>query len=271
MNLGIIDKSVREIWFVTLVCGLGAFIFEALVTYLTWSYEDLMSDQIMEIPFVRNAMESLLGADMAGPFGPAALRVLVWVHPLILTIVWTHAVAVCTRMPAGELDRGTIDVLLGCPVSRKEVYLSETAVWLASGLIVIALAFLGNVVGHLPVPPEERPEILRSLTVAVNFYALYLAVGGLAFLASSMSDRRGRAVGVVVAILIVQVMWNFLMPYWEFARNYAYLTALDHYQPAAIIRDGGLPAVDLGVLILCAGVFWALGGLYFDRRDICTV
>jgi hypothetical protein len=43
-----------------------------------------------------------------------------------------------------------MDVLLGLPVSRREVFLSESAATFTSVLIVLALAWLGNATAARP-------------------------------------------------------------------------------------------------------------------------
>jgi len=271
MNLGVIQKALREGWAITALCGVGIMAFEALVAWVFYNYQEQLSSEILEIEFVRDFVESLIGSELGDVLDPSALRSLAWVHPLVLAILWTHAITFCSRVPAGEIDRATADILFSLPVSRWQVYRSESLVWLLLGAIVIFMALCGNYLGHLTVPIEERPELERSIVVAINFYCLYFTVGAMALLLSACSDRRGRAVGISVTILLVQFVWNFLGQYWQTAADLSWLTILNYYGPMAILVEGTVPARDMGALLAVGIVLWTAGGLMLARRDICTV
>ena len=159
MNLGLIHKSFREVWAMTLLCGLGLFAFESAVAPIFWTYQEQFTEQIMEIELVRAILSSLVGAEVTDQAGPGMLVSLAWSHPLMLSILWAHVITFATRVPAGEIDRATVDVLFGLPVSRWTIYRSESVVWLGSGVVVIGLAALGSAFGNLFVPPEGRSRV----------------------------------------------------------------------------------------------------------------
>lgn len=271
MNRGIIIKSIYETGLLTLLCGTGVLIFEIFLVYVITTYQELLTGELMQIEYIRNMMESLVGTELPPGVGPSAFGTIVWVHPLILIITWTHAIALLTRLPAGEVDRGTIDLLLSLPLSRRSLYVSETFVWVVSGAFLMAMLLLGNVLGHQLAPSEDPPGLIRSAGVALNFYALYLAVGALALFISTMSDRRGRAIGGTFAVVASGFLWNFIGPYWEPADRFSFLSPLSYYRPVSILQDGIFPTTDLAILLAVALFFWTAGAATFIRRDICTV
>ncbi len=73
--------------------------------------------------------------------------------------------------------------------------------------------------------------------VSANLFLLYTAVGGLALLVSSLSDRRGRTVAVVFGVVLVSFFLNFLTQLWEPARSLSFLGVLHYYRPFITIRD----------------------------------
>ncbi len=122
----------------------------------------------------------------------------------------------------------------------------------------------------------DRPAFMVLFRVAVNFYCLYLAVGGIAFLVSSLSDRRGRAMGVVFGVLLASFLLNFIAQFWEPARYVSFLSLLNYYQPLALLQSpdtgwAAWPVTDMAVLTGIGVALWAVGGTCFARRDICTV
>ena len=178
MNRGLISKSVREVWCITVLCGLGVMVFEVLIAFILRSFESQIADNWLEVEFVQVFVKALLGSEIGDSVGPGVWRSIAWVHPVILALLWAHEITLCTRVPAGEVDRGTIDVLFSLPVSRWRVYLCETLVWLVAGLAVIGMGLAGSVLGDLTTPSEARPAPGQVIIAAANLYCLYLAVGG---------------------------------------------------------------------------------------------
>lgn len=274
MSRGIITKGMYEVWAVTLLCGAGIFLFEVLIAYILQSFGSELTDQwlfMAQMEFFQKILKSLLGADIGSQFGPGAMGALAWVHPLVLALLWSHEITICTRMPAEEVDRGTIDVLLALPVSRWRVYTCETAVWMISGAFVTGLALVGFMLGDLIYPERAVAPPSKLLAIVANLYCLYLAVGAMARLTSSLSERRGRAVAAAFAIVLVSFLLNFLAQFWEPAQSISFLSVLHYYTPLLILRESGWPIADMVVLVGCAGLFWLAGGIVFARRDICTV
>src|SRR5262245_15611582 len=194
MNRGIMLKAVRELVPITVLLGLLALLVEAVLAYVLPTFSRQFSIQIVRVEFVRNIIKAMLGTDMAEGIGPEMFSSIAWVHPVALAIIWAHAIICCTRVPAGEVDRGTIDVLLGLPVSRWNLYLTESLVWIACAIALLGFAVAGNALGASRVQTEFRIDPQRVLIVLTNLLALYLSVGASAWFFSSLSDRRGRAI-----------------------------------------------------------------------------
>lgn len=270
MNYGLLLKALRETWPATLLFGLGLFVFEALLAYVFPTYFDEMAAPLLNLPFFRNILRALLGTDVGETLGPAVLSSFPWVHPIALILIWAHEIVLCTRVPAGEVDRGTMDVLLALPVSRWQMYISETVVWLASGVVILLLGLAGCLLGGLTVAPENRADFGLLLRIVANLGCLYLTVGGLAFLISAMSERRGPAVGAVFGIVLASFFLNVLAQYWSVAEHISFLSVLHYYKPFAILQNSAWPVRDMLVLACCGAALWSAGGIIFARRDICT-
>ena len=109
------------------------------------------------------------------------------------------------------------------------------------------------------------------LGVIANLYCLYIAIGGIAYLVSAGSHRRGRAVGGVFAIVIVSFFWHVLAQFWSVAKTLSFLGFMDYYRPYDVLRTGEWPLGNMAVLLLIGGVTWFAAGWKFARRDVCTV
>jgi hypothetical protein len=272
VNRGLIAKTLREIWPGTLVFGWAIFVTEVLLAYMIPMFmKDEVAGQWLELEFVQDIFKGLLGTEVASALSPGAMNAIAWVHPIVLTLIWAQEISYCTRLPAGEIDRGTVDVLLGLPVSRLRVYLCESAVWLFSGCWMLGLGLLGNVAGGWLATTETENAADSVIIVVVNFYCLYMAVGGMTFFVSSLSDRRGPAMGVAFAMVLASFVLNFLAQFQETMESISFLSILSYYQPLLILRDSSWPITDIVVLTTVGAVCWLMGAIVFARRDICTV
>lgn len=270
MNRGLLAKAWRETWPIVLCCTLGVMLIEVVEAYTLLKFQRQVFKITSHLPFVQQLIRSFLGTAAADQISPEMLPAIAWAHPIALAIIWGHAIAYCTRMPAGEVDRGTIDVLLGLPVSRRELYISETAMWLSSAVIVLLAWVGGNVLGTTLAEGVSIPTE-RLVALGVNLFCLYVAVGGLAWLVSALSDRRGRAVVVVLAFVLFAFLLNYLAPFWEFAQQLSFLSILHYYVPLTVFRDGSWPLPDMAILLAIAAFFWTCGALVFSRRDLSTL
>jgi len=265
---GVILKSVRETWVITLIMAIALCVLELLLHAILPQFQAQASELFMQMPFFRTMISALMGADVGDSFSASVIQAILWLHPVVLTVVWAHAIILCSRVPPGEIDRGTIDVLLAQPVSRRRLYLGDSIVCAASGLVVLVGAFIGTRIGAAVWMPDATPGFRSVLLVLANFAALYIAVAGLSCLVSSCLSSRGRALGIVFAIVLASFLLNFLAQAWAPARAVSFLGVLEYYRPADILRTGNAPVADVAVLLATGLVAWIVGCEVFARRDI---
>jgi ABC-type transport system involved in multi-copper enzyme maturation permease subunit len=271
MIRGLFSKTFRETWSTTTLFGGGLMLAMALLTYVLPQLQQEIRDVLAKMPFVNLIFKAVLGLDVGEEITAQMLQAVLWVHPVVLALVWGHEIVFCTRVPAGEIDRGTIDVLLGWPVSRRAVYVCESAAWLVSGVLVLLAGLVGHWFALPAMPVEMRPSVPRMVIVLANMLCVYFAVGGIACCVSALSDRRGRALGVVFGLVLGSFLLNFLAYFWDPAKQIAFLSVMHYYQPANTLRSGQVPWADLFTLLAVGGVAWVCGGEIFARRSICTV
>jgi len=268
MNRGLCMRAWREIWPTTLVLGLVLAGAEAVLSFTLPKFGAQFGQQWLQMEFARGIMQAMLGTEIVDRIGPQMFQSIAWVHPVPLALTWAHALLCCTRVPAGEVDRGTADILLGLPVSRWEVFFSETAVWLGAGMPILAAALAGNLLGGLALPSEQRPQFLRLLIILINLYCLYLAVGGLAWVISSLSDRRGKAITILFVILLALFLLNYLAQFWQPLSKFVFLSPLHFHRPISVLATGTWPVRDMAVLLAAGCALWISGGVVFARRDL---
>jgi ABC-2 type transport system permease protein len=270
MMRGLFLRAVRESYLLALLIGVALLLVDLLLGAILPQVIDELNEVWMRLPFARTMVTAWLGVELAETMSAQLFLSILWVHPVVLSLVWAFELIFCTRVPAGEIDRGTIDILLGLPVSRRAVYLGETLVWLVAGVVLLGFLAAGYFIGTRGISADMRPNPGDVWMVIVNFSALYLAVGGLSYLISSMSNRRGRAIGAIFGILLASFLLNFIAQFWVPAKQLAFLGILNYYQPAVVLGDGVFPTSDILVLAIIGTVTWVAGGEVMARRSICT-
>jgi ABC-2 type transport system permease protein len=271
MIRGLLRKTLSETWAQIALFSVGLFLVSSLLTLLLPQLEKGFNQVISSFPFVRDFVQALLGQSLRGQFNVQNLQAIIWVHPTILALLWAQEIILCTRVPAGEIDRGTIDILLSWPVSRRKLFAVESMVWMATGVVLCVAMLLGHTAARLFAAPTNPAPITRVLIVLFNLYCMYLAVGGIAFAVSATSSHRGRAMGVVFAILLTSFLLNFVVQFWPAIVDLAPLSVLYYYRPAEILANGQIPAFNVAVLLCVALIGWISGFEVFARRSICTV
>jgi hypothetical protein len=68
-----------------------------------------------------------------------------------------------------------------------------------------------------------RLSVPHTMLVMVNLAAVYLAVGSFAFSSVLIERSRGRAIGVVFAILLASFLLNFLAQFQDWAKSFLVL------------------------------------------------
>ncbi|MFM7057864.1 MAG: hypothetical protein ACKO2P_13170 [Planctomycetota bacterium] len=268
---GLLNRIRMEMQWSAFWFSLGLFTAMGLLTALLPKVLGNIHEMFERLPLIKPLITALLGVDPGDNLSAQLSQAFLWTHPTVLTLTWAWELMYCSRLPAGEIDRGTADFLMCLPASRPRLFRAETYGWLISGALLLAAGYSGHLLATSFVHPEMRLTVRSTLLVLSNLAALYLAVGGLAFLLSALSDRRGRAIGAVFAILLASFLLNFLAQFQEWAKRVSWLSMMEYYRPAIVIQADEFPVGDVVVLLGIATGTWIAALTVFCRRSICTV
>ncbi len=268
---GLLEKIRIEVFWSVVWFSLGLGLDMGLLTALLPKVLGNIHEVFDKMPLVKPLIAALLGVDPGNQISSQLSQAFLWVHPTVLTLIWAHEVMYCSRMPAGEIDRGTADFFLCLPVTRKAIFLSETIGWVVSGGVMLTAGLLGHLIASAIVHAEMRLSLVSAVLVISNLAAVYLAIGSFVFLVSALSDRRGRAIGIVFSVLLVSFLLNFLAQFQDWAKAISWLSVMEYYRPAIVIQEGRFPVRDVVTLLTLSACFWTAALVVFQRRSICTV
>jgi ABC-type transport system involved in multi-copper enzyme maturation permease subunit len=246
--------------------GLAAWGFLLPVVYATFGADlrKLVDSGLFANVF--DAFSSFTGGNVFTLAGSVALG---FVHPIAIALVAVLAIGQPAVAIAGERQRGTLEVLLARPISRRRLYgtaLGTTVLFVTVALVanvagIVAGSALFGVAGELPFD--------RLLEAWLNALLLYGSLAAIALAASASFDDLGPALGWVLAFAIVSYAVEFLGALWPDIAGLRPWSIFHYFQPAAILAGTAEPA-DLLILAITAAAAAAVGLWIFPRRDLAA-
>jgi ABC-2 type transport system permease protein len=184
--------------------------------------------------------------------------------PLLLLIA---AIGAGARAIAGEEERGTLDLMLANPISRRRL-VGEKLAALASEVAILALVlWLSLLVGVEAVGMDVSAIHLASATGSAALMAF--AFGAIAFLLGAASGHRALAIGVTAAGAVAAYLVNSLAALVDFLEPVKSASPFYHYVASDPLRHG-LALSHVTFLVALALIAAALAVLAFDRRDLAA-
>jgi ABC-2 type transport system permease protein len=212
------------------------------------------------------ALKSLLsfggGVDYTSGAGYLGSELFSFMAPLLFLVA---AIGAGARAIAGEEEKGTLDLLLANPVSRRRVLLEKLAALvievLALGVVLWVALLIGS---HAATMKVSGAHLAAGAAAAV---LLGVAFGTVAILVGAATGKRGLAAGLSAALAVAAYVVNSLAPLVSALEPLQKVSPVYHYAASDPLRNG-LEAVHVGVLVGIALVAAVLAVLAFDRRDI---
>jgi len=190
-------------------------------------------------------------------------------HPLAIAFVAVFAIGTPVAAVAGERERGTLEVLLSRPLSRRRHYAVVALAVLALLGLVVAALLLGQLAGVAAVGVADELEMERLPLVYLNGLLMWAAFGSFAMAASVSFDRAAPALGVSLAYLLANYFFEILGSLWDAAEWTQDYSLFHHFNPGEILTGAADPA-DFAILLAAtlAPMAWAL--IVYPRRDLAA-
>jgi ABC-2 type transport system permease protein len=192
-----------------------------------------------------------------------------FIHPIAVALVCVFALGFAAAAVAGERQRGTLEVVLARPISRRTAYgslLGAAVVFI--GLAILAIV-LGTVASSAVFGKLDELDLAQVPLLWLNAVLLYLALGSVALAASVSFDRLTPVLGISLGFTLVSYFLDVLGSLWPDAEPLQPFSLFHYLDPAAILDGKGDP-FDLVLLavVTALAVAWAL--VVFPRRDLAA-
>jgi ABC-2 type transport system permease protein len=240
-------------------------------------------------------------------------------EPVIMFCVVIWCIARGSDVVAGELGRGTLEMLLAQPIRRSQLLFSHAVVSIGGLALLCLLVWGGVAIGvqtvtvqesvpppaitipifnidvplasttteKLEVPLRDRVDSTVYASSVLNLFAFGFFVLGLSTLTSSIDRYRWRAVGTVVTLYMIQLVFFGLGKAAESLNWLLSITFFSCYKPQKMIKmvreqgadavwsfrqpldDGLLPPMMYPAMLILLGLAaYAIATIVFTRRDL---
>jgi ABC-2 type transport system permease protein len=319
MTLMLVRKILRDIRVPLLVMTLVLFAFELfwvkIVQRVTTEFAPLFQGiaKAFYVPtdtfqnlFFRGPgklFQSIMGGEGTRFYDPQDMLAVGYLHPFVQTMICLWAVGRAAGAIAGEIDRGTMELLMAQPIPRWRIVLSH--LWI--DLIVLPILCLGLFFGSLvgtwaygpfTVDPQTVNDVGFPIRIEattfeidawalgpgmVNVFALLFAISGYTMWLSARGRFRNWVIAQAIFITLVQFVINVLGQLWDGISFLRPFTVFYYYQPQEITLRGTW-FIELGTVwnggekllaLPCVGVLFVVGAIgylmafrTFNRRDL---
>ncbi|MDH4142150.1 MAG: ABC transporter permease [Chloroflexota bacterium] len=206
------------------------------------------------------------GGDIFSLAGSVALG---FVHPIAVGLALVFSVGFAAAAIAGERERGTLEVLLARPVSRRRVYATALAASMLFAAVTMGALTLGALAGSAVVGRLAELGPANLPVVWLNATLLFCAFGAISLGASVSFDRLTPAIGTSLAIVLVSYFLDVIAELWP-AAAFLQPYSLFHYLDARAGLSGFANPGDMVVLIGVTGVAIAYALVVFPQRDLAA-
>jgi ABC-2 type transport system permease protein len=237
-------------------------------------------------------VQMMMGGEHVSIFRTTDMLSVGYVHALMVIMLSIWAVGRAASAISGEIDRGTMELLLAQPLPRRLLIASHFVVDLIVIPILCLGTWVGNALGIWLVDLHEMP-VMNAPAEAIapwvfgpgllNVGALLFAISGYTMWLSAGGRFRSRVLGIAVLITLLQFLVNVIGQLWDAIAWLRPLTVFFYYQPQQIMLEhhwsidlgqawnDGKPlfAINVIAVLVVVGLVGYAGALWtFLRRDL---
>lgn len=206
--------------------------------------------------------EAMGWGDISTPHGYLGATVFGILGPVLAIIM---AIGMGTRAIAGGEEDGSLEMLIAHPVTRTRVVVQK-AVALAVATVMAGVVVLVAILA-IRGPIDLELSFANIAAASLDLALMGLLFGSLAIFVGGITGRRGLAISVSAAVVVVAYLANGLAPQVDALAWLQNVSPFHWADGARTLRDGIDPvnALLLGgvAVVLVAGAAFA-----FNRRDV---
>jgi beta-exotoxin I transport system permease protein len=190
-------------------------------------------------------------------------------HPLAIAFLGLFAIGSTVGAVAGERERGTLEVLLARPISRRTLYVTLAVAVLILLALVLASLLAGQMAGVAINSLSDEVDLGQLPLAYANGLLLWGAFAAFGLAASVSFDRHGPALGLSMAYLLINYFLEILGSLWTDVSWSQQYSLFHQFQPGDIL-EGDFDPLHFLVLAVAIVVPVVYALIVFPRRDLAA-
>lgn len=188
---------------------------------------------------------------------------LMWPIFLILMLVGFAGASL-----AGEIENGTIELLLSQPISRLKLFLGRYF----AGFLMLILFIIFSIYAAIPLIEAYNISFKTEsfTTMAILGFMFGLSIFSLAMFFSSIFSDKGKVFFLSGLVIVVMYILNIVSGIKESLSDLKYFSIFYYFNPGQALIHQQIDHWAYGVFLGSALVLTILGLIIFTRRDITT-
>ena len=207
-------------------------------------------------------IRAIVGNDIA--LSPSGFLALGYAHPFFMILLSAWIVRVSAAAVAGEIGRGTMDLLASRPLPRWHLIAAGFTTIAAGLAIILSIGWIATAVGLWTRPTGARPS--SFLPVILVAWLLFTAWGAVGLAIGATRRDGGQAIAWTTAILAASFVLDYLARLWSPIAPLRPFSLFRYYEPQSILSAGASPATVI-VLIAVIAATLASTVITVSRRD----
>ncbi|MHC4659184.1 MAG: ABC transporter permease subunit [Planctomycetota bacterium] len=209
-----------------------------------------------------------VGGEILDIGGTTGFIAITYQHPLVLALYMIFAVCVPTRLLAGHVQSGTMELILSRSVTKDQVYVCACILTLIGMVGLVIVMFFGTVVGINVCSFDQEISLWPFFRAAIVGGLVSGTAAGVSLLAAATFRNRGRAVGIAMAFFIINYFIGLIAEWWPRAKFLGPSSIFYYVDTPKILLGTTWPIRDMCVLSSVLVITVIAGGIIWHRRDL---
>jgi len=248
-------------------CGVASLIFlmQIAVCGIVHDNESVRT-MLSFIDMLPPIVKSALGGQSLRLDNLPALIAIGYQHPFVLFLYMFFAVSVPTGLLTGEVQKGTMELVLSRSVTKTQVYICAGVPTLVGMFALVMVMFSGTVIATNIYDFGEPIPLDLFFRIAVCGGLFASTVGAIALLSAGIFRSRNMAVGAAVAYLVINYFISLVSEWWPRMKSLEPFTLFNYVGGREI--NFGWPTGNMCVLAAVLVVAAVSGSIIWQRRDL---
>ncbi len=264
MNLPLLAYTFGANALRLVVIAVGLVLMGVVMPLMYSAFGSEMSEFVDSVPFFSQMMEGFGGGNVLSLTGSMAFA---FQHPFTLLLVGIMAIAFPALAIAGERDKGTLEVTLSRPISRRGLLLTLNTAGVVFVAILVGVLAVTIGLTSLAVGFGDEVKIANMTQLWMVSSLLFVAFMALAFAVSVESDRAAPAIGIPAVFVLLNYLAFTIGGIWPDVAVLEDWSMFNLLKAQQVLTDG-VALGDLVVLLAFIGLFVGIAYYRFPRRDL---